>query len=88
MKLSIKFFIWQLELKTKKLNSKEKIEIMLNELVKEIQVDGNMAVRKTDGFGSATIWIHNANTEKAVIEIEHINDWKYSTKPNFKVLTD
>lgn len=86
MKLSVKFFIWLIEIKTKKLNSKDKIVYLLNELLKALQETGELHVRKSDGFGSANIWIHNANKESEIIVLEDaIRGWKYETKPTFLI---
>jgi len=89
MKLSFKFFVWQIDFKTKKLDEEEKIKFLANELIKSVQASGRVISHPdvSKGFASFMIYIHNFDKESAEVDIDGgTNVWRISTKPTFKTL--
>jgi len=89
MKLLFKFFIWQIDFKTKKLDEDEKIKFLANELLKAVQASGRIIAHPeiSKGFGSVDVAVHNFGTKDADLRVQCVtNRWEVKTKPTFKTL--
>jgi hypothetical protein len=83
-KFLFNLFVRKVTVTIKKIPDEKRIEFLFFELIKHLQKSGVMLVR-SDGFGAASIWIHNANTDKAEARIESTDGWSLKYKPNFKM---
>lgn len=85
------FFKWRISVKVKRLDAKEKVIFLANELVKAVQEDGKqfMLPRLSKGFGEFTVYIHCNGTDDPLLRIESIlRHWRIDGKLDFKILEE
>jgi len=89
MKLSFKFFLWRIKIKTNKLGAEGKAKFLANELIKSIQ-DCGYSIQNADinkQFGTLNISVHGYGNDDAELKIYNSPmGWSIKTKPNFKML--
>ena len=85
MKKTLKFWKWQLDLKTKRLDVDERIGYLANELIKELKASGrSIQCNEYDAdFGNLDIWVHNLTNKNATLTIGSIGKNVITTKPTF-----
>jgi len=76
-----KFWQWEINIKTKKLNADEKIGYLANELIKELQAS-DRSIEISPDFGTLRIWVHNLTNENSYLELDG-DSWKLEIKPTF-----
>ena len=76
-----KFWLWEINIKTKKLDANEKIGYLTNALIKELQAS-NRSIEVSPNFGTLRVWVHNLTKEKAYVQLEG-KDWELKIKPTF-----
>jgi hypothetical protein len=81
----MKFWKWEMNIKTKRLNADERIGFLANALIKELKASGRSIEDShiSEGFGSLDIYVHRLNTEDASMNIENTGKWRVEVKPTF-----
>ena len=69
-----------------KIKRKEKIEFLVNELIKELKKDGKSIASPdtSKDFGHFGIWVFDLGTKDEKILIDKIGEWEIRVKPTFK----
>ena len=69
-----------------KIKRKEKIEFLVNELIKELKKDGKSIAspQTSKDFGHFGIWVFNLDSKDERVLISKIGEWEIRVKPTFK----
>lgn len=68
------------------LSRKEKIEFLVNELIKELKKDGKSIASPdtSKDFGHFGIWVFDLGSKDERVLVSKIGEWEIRVKPTFK----